>query len=629
MRKKKCLDYPAPEGNVVLHGHNVNHERHQILDIRDHRGHVYRCVMTKDNFATWDYIDEKWIQTEADRLDYSDAQMTKEEKELIWKFARGQWRIKSEKRAAKEAKRESQMQYDFSQIPELPEHLNDWLERTYVKYLYYRKKGSKAHVMCPHCGAEYEFRFAGRWKDGEEPEKDMLGTCRTCGARGYWQPWGRVKNRRFYNYFWIFQEMLDGRLLARMWFYNWQSYGGYKDVIRSDEEMRIILEPGKVTKYYQLCNCYSGEAYWSTSNIGGYGNITAHSGELYPAWEMVIGQTSMRYCDISAWRKVFPYWQSESEAIIQALMTHAKYPQTEFLLKAGATMLARQIKEGWTGGLNRKGKTPAEFLRLDTQRARELIRENGTMRELEVLQLEASLGEHWTEKERGTVRELASYMARKEILELFEIMSPRKLTNRTEKYSHEYNGSHWQTLRELRDYLAIRKGLGYDMTNSVYLNPKSLREAHQEMVEERERRRNETFIQEKLAQYPRIRENFPRLRRKYKWEHDGLFIRPAKDAEEIIMEGRQQHHCVGGDTYLSKHDKGHSIILLLRQDDTPNMPYITVEIEGTQIRQWYGAHDKKPDKEKIDNWLEEYTTRLKAKTKATAKAAGQGVLMPA
>jgi hypothetical protein len=220
-------------------------------------------------------------------------------------------------------------------------------------------------------------------------------------------------------------------------------------------------------------------------------------------------------------------------------------------------------------------------------------------------------------------------MARKELLELFEIMSARKLTNRTEKYSHEYNGSHWQTLRELRDYLAIRKGLGYDMTNSVYLNPKSLREAHQEMVEERERRRNESFIQEKLAQYPRIRENFPRLRRKYKWEHDGLFIRPAKDAEEIILEGRQQHHCVGGDTYLSKHDKGRSIILLLRDEETPNMPYITVEIEGTQIRQWYGAHDKKPDKEKIDNWLEEYTARLKAKTKATAKAAGQRALMPA
>lgn len=630
MRRKKCLEFPAPPGNVALHGHNVNHQRHQILDIRDHRGHVYRAVMTKDQFATWDYISEKWIQTEADELDYSDAHMTREEKEQIVGFAKKEREIKYAKRAAKEAEDKRQQEYDFSQIPDEPKHLGDWLERTFVKYLYYKKKGSKAQVMCPHCGAEYNYRFAGRWKEGEEPEKDALGTCRACGTRGYWQPKGRVKRRSFNYYFWVYQTMKDGRLLARMYFYSWTSFGGYRDSIRSDEEMRIIMEPGKVTKYYQIVNNFSRVIYWTRYNLGGYRNITPKKGEVYPAWKPEIERSSMRYCDIDVWRRILPYWRSESLNIIYGLMTHAQYPQTEILLKTGAKSLAKQIGEGWKVRLNRKGRRPDEFLRLDPQRAKELISTNGDVQMLRLLQTEQAAGAHWNKKERELIDDLMYFCSEKELLELLGILSVKKILNRAEKYKSEFHESTSAAVRELYDYLQIRKELGYDLTNSVYLNPRSLREAHAEMIKERERRRDDKFIQEKQRQYEGIRQRYARLRRKYAWEHEGLSIRPAKDAEEIIMEGRIQHHCVGGDTYLRRHATGETAILLLRDGETPNMPYVTVEIQGDKILQWYGAHDKKPDKEKIDRWLTEYTARLKeqdVEAQMAQDAAAQ--LMPA
>ena len=106
--------------------------------------------------------------------------------------------------------------------------------------------------------------------------------------------------------------------------------------------------------------------------------------------------------------------------------------------------------------------------------------------------------------------------------------------------------------------------------------------------------------------------------KKYHYEKDGLEIRPAKDAEEIVMEGRKQHHCVGREIYLKRHNQGESFILLLRKTEKPNVPYYTIEIREDRILQWYGKFDKKPDKEKIEKWLEKYVRYLKKKEKKIA-----------
>lgn len=623
MRKKKCLEYPAPDGNVVLHGHNTGHERHNILDIRDHRGHVYRCILTKDNYATWDYIEEKWTRKEALELDYSDANMTEKDKKKIWDFARKQRRIRAKREERSSKQRKKQRETDFRLIPLEPEDFADWLIDQYGSYLYYRKKGSGAHVTCARCGAEYDYRFAGRWKSGPEPIRNRQGTCRVCHTEGTWAPEGRVRNRRINAFAWLIQNMPDGRLCARMYYYACVSYGGQRDRIDIGESMRIFMGPGGITKYFHLWNPWTGCAVWSRSNIAGYGSIREEKGPFYPGWEKAVEASGMRYCDLNEWSRHLPIRMSMEEKTIRALTTHAKCPQTEFLLKAGATKLALQIGAGWSVSLDRKAHRPDKFLRLDPQRARELISANWGCQELRVLQMEMAAGTRWSEEEREFMRLIDSHMGKKEIEELFGIMSLKKLYNRVEKYKKEYSNSQYTALIELRDYLFMRRELGYDMENSVFLNPRSLREAHMEMVAEREQRRTDHYIRGKMAEYPHIRENYPRLKRKYGWRYDGLVIRPAKDAEEIIMEGRNQHHCVGGDMYLRRHDRGESTILLLREEDLPNMPYITVEIKQGRIAQWYGAHDKKPDQERIDAWLAMYVGQLRPAAKEDAASALQ------
>jgi hypothetical protein len=88
-------------------------------------------------------------------------------------------------------------------------------------------------------------------------------------------------------------------------------------------------------------------------------------------------------------------------------------------------------------------------------------------------------------------------------------------------------------------------------------------------------------------------------------------IRPAKDAREILEEGQTLHHCVGaGETYFRRHNDGQSAILFLRFATDPNTPYITVEIEDYAIRQWYGRNDTKPDKDRINAWLDKWLIEI-------------------
>lgn len=170
------------------------------------------------------------------------------------------------------------------------------------------------------------------------------------------------------------------------------------------------------------------------------------------------------------------------------------------------------------------------------------------------------------------------------------------------------------------DYLSMREDRGYDLTNTVYQFPHDLDEAHEKMVEEVNKEKLDKHLKDVAVRFPNIRHNYRKLRNKYYYEDETYIIRPAKSAEEIVTEGRVLHHCVGGDNYLGKHNRGETYILFLRFKDTPNMQYVTVEIDSEvpNILQWYGAHDKKPDQENIQKWLNAYIRMLVTGTLRTA-----------
>lgn len=136
------------------------------------------------------------------------------------------------------------------------------------------------------------------------------------------------------------------------------------------------------------------------------------------------------------------------------------------------------------------------------------------------------------------------------------------------------------------------------------------------MVMETNKEEMDKHLKEVAERYPEIRHVYRGLRNKYLYEDDKYIIRPARSAEEIVMEGRLLHHCVGGNMYLNRHNKGETYILMLRFKAEPDIPYITVEIDAKnpRILQWYGDKDKKPDEKNMQSWLNNWLMKLKTGT---------------
>ena len=202
-------------------------------------------------------------------------------------------------------------------------------------------------------------------------------------------------------------------------------------------------------------------------------------------------------------------------------------------------------------------------------------------------------------------------------------MTIRQLINRVNTYYKKKVGSTKSSvLTTYSDYLDMKEELGYDMTNSITIYPHDLKAEHDKAVIERNEAAAKRREEKANEMYKAISQRFKKADKIYSYHSGKLFVRPAKNAAEIIEEGRILHHCVGGDGYLNAHAKKESIILFLRKKE--NTPYITIEMEPTgEIVQWYGAYDKKPDEAKIDRWLNKYVKQLDIKAlKREAKRKG-------
>ena len=161
------------------------------------------------------------------------------------------------------------------------------------------------------------------------------------------------------------------------------------------------------------------------------------------------------------------------------------------------------------------------------------------------------------------------------------------------------------------DYLQMRIELGYDLSNNVYSKPHDLDNAHQEMVlqaDEKRIKQKSMTADEKYLQIPKLQKYLSKI---YAYKDDWYQIVIPKSASDIIEEGHVLHHCVGGDNYLRAHNRQTSTILFLRHSKNPDIRFVTIEIKKDHIVQWYGAYDKKPEKDEVDKWLVGYKEIIK------------------
>lgn len=526
---------------------------------------------------------------------------------------------------------------------ELPEkEILDRADRLYFHnqhYLYYKKHGCWAHIACSKCGGVTD----ARWKSGisyeskfqrwtEEPREGHYGTCPMCGARGEYKCQGKVKGTRDkYIYLFLGQKYKENGMVMRYvkvgkkWTLGFICGDKGPEMYNASEELsgveiaRAYFEPGKKVQIdYHKHDPYMGKDFWDDCNLYGTANIPINAGlimsETYEEMKGTIFQYSALQEYAKNVREVNP---------IDYLKRYSQTPQIEVLVKMGLTDVVEKLVKCYYGIVDdENARRPDQFLGIRKERVRQLIRKKGDTHLLYFMQMEKRQGQNWTDEQVEHLAETDLSGTQVEMATRY--MTLQKLLNRIEKYSGcEYGTECSSASARIRhtattyaDYLSMRINLGYDLNNTVYQQPQDLEAEHNKMVMETNKEEMDKHLKEVAERYPEIRNVYRKLRNKYLYEDDRYIIRPARSAEEIVMEGRLLHHCVGGNTYLDKHNTGKTYILMLRFKEEPDVPYITVEIDAKnpRILQWYGDKDKKPDEKNMQSWLNTWLMKLKTGT---------------
>jgi hypothetical protein len=551
--------------------------------------------------------------------------------------------VRIDREHRKFVRRQEALKDRMSHTAKLPEkRILEYADRIYFQkehHLYYKKYGSWTKIACSKCGGVTD----ARWRDGisyesqfqkhtEEPREGKSGKCPMCGAVGTYKCQGKIKGEysKKIHLFLGQRYKEDGAVLRyveieKAWTLGFIEGNDGPEMYNAAEELsgvevaRAYFESGKKVQIdYHKHDLYRNEDFWDDCNLYGLANIDIKAATIMPETYEELKNTIFRYSGLKEYDE-----QAQEVNPIRYLQNYQKTPKIEILAKLGLSEIVKGINEGRTGIIvDASAKRLDALLGIRRERTKKLIEEKGDARLLRVLQIEKSLDQHWTEEQVNHLRETGLDIAH--IAFVLNYMTIQKLLNRIEKYAGcAYETNCGRAVANIRntaiiyiDYLMMRERRGYDLHNTVYQQPRDLSAAHRQMVTETNREEVKKRLEETEERYENIKKRYRSLRKEYCYEDATYLIRPARSAEEIVMEGRILHHCVGGDNYLSKHNEGKSYILMMRYQKEPETPYITIEINPEQKRivQWYGERDTKPDKEKIQSWLDNYLEKLKSGT---------------
>lgn len=617
-----------------------------IVDLYKDKRKIYRMAISNKDFEHYNYINDKWDKktnyNNPYRNDLKYAEILDEHKNIIQKYFDkrveqditnlifdAEYKIVNEKIEIKNRKNEQIKENLFDLLPPLPEvSLTNHINRIIVgsNIIYYKRRGKRADFYCCQCGEKYTKRTMKADEVEEEypcsayipmiPKKNASETCDVCQSKGILKQVGYAATRIQSFTTVLFQTASDGTLIIRFIVTDVTRSLHSRKTEKSIEYQRIFLRKG----FEKIYAKYTNSDRWYEQ--GGYEILTDTT--ILDGYEDEVEKSELKYCP----KDLYTLMSIDSQKIkvmakINAYRAYAHCTQLETLYKLRLKNICRRIiyNNGITREIDKKSNVAADILRLsknDFKYLCNMVKHPETPNDY-VLWRMLQIAEQNKIKEVDYEKLIKLYVIDDRTLnELLKLQSVTKLYNTLERYKSEYNNNLQSAASEYRDYLREREANGDDLTNTIYLRPKSLHENYARLRLEREQKKDRDYKEKMQKKYHNI-PKYSNKAKKYYWKTDNFIIRPAKDAGEIVDEGRVLHHCVGSDAqrYMKNFNEGKAYILFLRHTKTPDIQYITIEIEKTVIKQWYGKNDTKPDKDVIEPLLDEFVSRLNGKVAKT------------
>lgn len=433
--------------------------------------------------------------------------------------------------------------------------------------------GSGAHGhfgRCPHCGAVAQYRSMHRGRKN-------------------------VRDRAFLIRY--VQSEIEPDALVMLGWLVWRDWGAWDDYNEweppIDEDLReiVVFRPGeggsrfiRKTETWADWDSAACRAVNIRSQTGPWiGRKKAVSG-FDPCPGPYYGGGTRFYLDTEQWLDAIgsmPWGgvaahlveESQGEIVLDHINEchfASKYRCMEYLHKLGLTNIAIAEYDGKRGELlNLRGKTAARVLRVDGD-TWGWIKGHRNQATPDFLRIHRLLKARGARIGNDLVARIAARWNSHNTAEALNAIQPGQ-----EARAIRYMLRKEITPNDYRDYLRQMEQLRMRKTEDL-LYPADFEEMHRRLtgrIKNEGSRINDRKIMERLEKLG-----------VYWFSALGLTLRPMLSSREIIREGSEMHHCVGG--YVQRYADGGTVLLALRKDTDLNTPWHTVEftVSGQMVQ---------------------------------------------
>ena len=489
------------------------------------------------------------------------------------------------------------------------------------QYLFYDSSWTERNVRvchCTSCGGFESHRSKSTATFFAHSSGDSTD-CPNCGNGVTLKAIGRMRSFASINdaderRFSIFRVAPDGGLLVVSgWGRRTFSFNELSPDIAFREKERQYFGPGERMRWKRVWE-YDGLGRTGTAHPVGWEpcdfmaephnptiNLTS-DGSYYVICAERIEDTKLKYCLLEDWYydrcKVWLSDTCESVRFVHKFLSlYTEYPNIEMACRLGFWGAVDDLVD--SGRKNAKlldwgAKTSWGFLRLNKADCKAFLKADGDMGDLQLL----AAARKWDKKlSLSRFWELLEYCHNdSRVTELvvqssaMSKLSPQKIIH----YLTVGDAVSRTKAQMLADYLSFAKILKYDLRQQDVALPKNLTERHDAaaaavaIIQAAHRK------EESARKYgKRVRE----VQQMYEFSLGSLSVLAPLTPQEIVDEGKKQHHCVGG--YAARHFEGVLEILFLRKTAEPLKPWITIELAHRSqptgkvtIRQMYDASNR-------------------------------------
>ncbi|MED0670623.1 PcfJ domain-containing protein [Aneurinibacillus aneurinilyticus] len=486
------------------------------------------------------------------------------------------------------------------------------------RYIFTRRVKSLQYAYCTHCRKEY-LRGPGT----DYPlylRHNEIKKCPKCQSVCTVKASGRGRKYLSDDAYFVYYEksVIDPNAIVAWGLYVERDYSGnyYKTETKFRTVAMYLFQPGKSMMLYQS---YWEDKWTKRKAVRSEFNNSMKNKSCYLSMESVESAVQGTPFQYSTWEK----YTNQSADLVRFFDLAAKYPCVEYLTKLGLRGLieAKLLDYQTYGVVNWRGKTLEKVLRMSKSQIKELRTSNIKIGPL-VLHSYHFYRKHGLSlsfQEAHLLRGLSTGYYLSEAMKLSAyapftriVRYILKQLRREDVRRGGVRGHFWEDSTVLitwRDYIRDCQELGMDLEQEHILFPNNLYAAHQKTI------KKVKFKQDKELNL-QIQARLKSLK-KYNFEANGFILRPATDTAELIQEGNELSHCVGG--YAKSYANGETNILLLRKASEPDKPFYTMEVRNGHITQCRGLKNCSPTDE-VKAFIDLFTVKKLLTKKQTRVA---------